>query len=270
MRFYADIHRLANKRRKNKTEEEYHVYTTDGVEFGKAERIADIPAKSGDELYVDVIPVELTDEFIGLLRRGVRVYRLRRLDLLPSHRNGSKSARNDVLAMMSMDASMFKEITPEFLEMTRLISLYRQISRSLVFTKQVMANFSNKRTIHPVLLELRRQKDRVARKIVELAKMTYPEFNMLTTILGINTKNSLYGKAALAILFTYVDFGRGLRKILCYAGIYRPNDGKYNKLLKEAAESLTISVKRRQRIKAKEIRQILKTIRTTLMAGGQA
>ncbi|MEM4303031.1 MAG: hypothetical protein QXQ70_03930, partial [Candidatus Caldarchaeum sp.] len=42
-------------------------------------KITDVPAGAGDELFVDTIPVELTDGFIELLRRGVRVFYVRRL-----------------------------------------------------------------------------------------------------------------------------------------------------------------------------------------------
>ncbi|GBC69461.1 hypothetical protein HRbin01_01159 [archaeon HR01] len=272
MRFYCDVHRLANKSRK-KTEENYHVYTTDGVEFGKAERIADIPAKSGDELYVDVIPVELTDEFIELLRRGVRVYRLRRLDQIPNYRNGVKSARNDVLAMMSMDTTMFKEVSADFLEMSRLASEYREVSLSLKQAKQRRTN-SGKQKLKDYTKDINRlksQKNKLARKIINLARQKHGYFNYLTKVLGINTRDSLYGKAALGILLNYVDFSRGLRKILVYVGNYYPHHGKYNKIVKEAAESLAMSVfKKRHEPTGKEIRQVLKTIRRALMAGGQA
>ncbi|MEM4407173.1 MAG: hypothetical protein QXI19_00360 [Candidatus Caldarchaeum sp.] len=80
-RFYADIHRLANKNRGGKTEENHHIYSVDGENFSKAAKITDVPAGAGDELFVDTIPVELTDGFIELLRRGVRVFYVRRLTL---------------------------------------------------------------------------------------------------------------------------------------------------------------------------------------------
>ncbi|MEM1943496.1 MAG: hypothetical protein QXO30_00820 [Candidatus Caldarchaeum sp.] len=44
----------------------------------KVGKIIDIPAEEGDELHADTVPIELTDEFIELLRRGIGVlYRLR-------------------------------------------------------------------------------------------------------------------------------------------------------------------------------------------------
>ncbi|MEM2238671.1 MAG: hypothetical protein QW351_09955 [Candidatus Caldarchaeum sp.] len=104
-RFYADVHRLANKNRKRKNDEQHHVYTNDGEGFYRVSRVSEIPAEQGDELYVDTIPVELTDEFIELFRRGVRVLYLRRATMLAKKREElalSKTARNDIRAMMHM------------------------------------------------------------------------------------------------------------------------------------------------------------------------
>ncbi|MEM1953223.1 MAG: hypothetical protein QW299_07845 [Candidatus Caldarchaeum sp.] len=42
------------------------------------------------------------------------------------------------------------------------------------------------------------------------------------------TYGSLYGKVALADLLLHVDFTTGLRKIICYTGLYKPNNRKYN------------------------------------------
>ncbi|MEM4305995.1 MAG: hypothetical protein QXD61_08480, partial [Candidatus Caldarchaeum sp.] len=137
-RWFADIHRLANKRR-SKTEENYHVYT-DGVEFGTAERLVDIPMKAGDSLYVDTIPVEITDEFIELLRRGVRVFYLRRLTLLKKMyeklQMKSKTARNDLRAMMAVESRWFREVSEDFLTMREMISAFRCLER----TKQRFEN----------------------------------------------------------------------------------------------------------------------------------
>ncbi|GBC69091.1 hypothetical protein HRbin01_00783 [archaeon HR01] len=114
VRCYVDVYRLANKSRRNKAEENYHTYTTDGVEFGKSKRIADIPTKDGDELYVDVIPLELTDEFIELLRRGVRVFYLRRLTMLKQMREKlqmkSTTSRNDLRALMAGESRWVKKV----------------------------------------------------------------------------------------------------------------------------------------------------------------
>ncbi|MEM1948829.1 MAG: hypothetical protein QW240_08895, partial [Candidatus Caldarchaeum sp.] len=78
-----------------------------------------------------------------------------------------------------------------------------------------------------------------------------------------------YGKAALADLLLNVDFTAGLRKIICYTGLYKPNNRKYNHRLKQAAHSLAISHYRKNKVKAKDVRQLLKKIKQ-IMAGGPA
>jgi hypothetical protein len=89
--------------RGNKSDEVFHRYTADGVKFRKTTKISDIPVNAGDELYVDVIPVELTDGFLEVLRRGVKVFYLRRLALISIKREElglPKTSRNDLRALM--------------------------------------------------------------------------------------------------------------------------------------------------------------------------
>ncbi|MEM2582330.1 MAG: hypothetical protein QXD09_05965, partial [Candidatus Caldarchaeum sp.] len=135
-RFFADIHRLANKKRGRKTEENFHTYSTDGENFSRVRRITDIPAEADDELYVDTVPVELTDEFIDLLQRGVRVFYLRRLTLFKEmyEKLGikTKSAKNDVGVLMALERKWFREVDEGFLIMRRLFSDYRSLLKSYV------------------------------------------------------------------------------------------------------------------------------------------
>ncbi|MEM1946681.1 MAG: hypothetical protein QXF95_06670, partial [Candidatus Caldarchaeum sp.] len=63
---------------------------------------------------------------------------------------------------------------------------------------------------------------------------------------------TLYGKVALADLLLHVDFTAKLRNILCYVGLYKPNNGKYNHRMKQAIQSLAISHYRKHRVKARE------------------
>jgi len=83
------------------------------------------------------------------------------------------------------------------------------------------------------------------------------------------TDSSLYGKVALADLLLHVDFTTKLRKILCYVGLYKPNNHQYNHRLHQAAINLAISHYRKNKVKAKHIRKLLKTIKQT-MTGGPA
>jgi len=83
--FFADIHRP------NKNGEGYRItYTTDGLTFKLVDSFTDIPAKDGDMVFVDVIPLSHTDGAVELLRRGVAVYYLRRLTLLKKRREELK------------------------------------------------------------------------------------------------------------------------------------------------------------------------------------
>ncbi|MEM2037333.1 MAG: hypothetical protein QXG21_07255, partial [Candidatus Caldarchaeum sp.] len=58
-------------------------------------------------------------------------------------------------------------------------------------------------------------------------------------------------------------------KIICYTGLYKPNNRKYNHRLKQAAHSLALSHYRKNKVKARHIRKLLKTIKQTI-AGGPA
>jgi hypothetical protein len=60
----------------------------------------DIPGKrSGDKIYIDTLPLNHTDGAIGLLRRGVELYCLRRLTLIEKRRGElklPKTTRGDI------------------------------------------------------------------------------------------------------------------------------------------------------------------------------
>ncbi|MEM2746327.1 MAG: hypothetical protein QXK69_07440 [Candidatus Caldarchaeum sp.] len=115
---------------------------------------------------------------------------------------------------------------------------------------------------------LKRNKERLARQIIRMAKITLNKYDAICRQLGLSSK-CLYGKAALADLLLHVDFTAGLRKTLCYVGLYQPNNGRYNHRLRMAAQSLAISYYRKRRVRAKEVRQLLKKIKQ-IMAGGPA
>ncbi|MEM2334506.1 MAG: hypothetical protein QXZ62_08080, partial [Candidatus Caldarchaeum sp.] len=100
--------------------------------FYRVSRVSEIPAEQGDELYVDTIPVELTDEFIEVLRRGVKVLYLRRLNILAERCEElglSKTSRNDIRTMMAIEPKWFREVDENFLVMRQLVSDYRGLER---------------------------------------------------------------------------------------------------------------------------------------------
>ncbi|MEM1978626.1 MAG: hypothetical protein QXL72_06910, partial [Candidatus Caldarchaeum sp.] len=59
------------------------------------------------------------------------------------------------------------------------------------------------------------------------ATNTISIYRPLCETLGLSD-DCLYGKVALADLLLHVDFTTGLRKIICYTGLYKPNNRKYN------------------------------------------
>ena len=100
LKFYADVHRS------KKNGEGYRMtYSTDGKAFKHVDSFSEVPAGSGDRLFMDTIPPSHTDGVIELLRRGVEVYYLRRLTLIEKMRREHKlpkSARGDIKALMSI------------------------------------------------------------------------------------------------------------------------------------------------------------------------
>ncbi|MEM4298851.1 MAG: hypothetical protein QW069_00985 [Candidatus Caldarchaeum sp.] len=204
------------------------------------------------------------DDVSTLLTRGVRVFRLRRTDIIAVYRDRlslSKNDENDATTLSMMDGGCFVEVTAEYVGLMKLIDEYHKQLNILKLLKQFKASAE---AVKPI----RRNKDRLARQIISMATNTMSIYRPLCETLGLSD-DCLYGRVALADLLLHVDFTTKLRKILCYVGLYKPNNGKYNHRLHQAAINLAISHYRRRRIKAREARQLLKTIKQT-MTGGPA
>jgi hypothetical protein len=127
-RFFCDVHRRA------RNGEGYRItFTTDGVTFRHADSFAEIPVKAGDKVFVDVIPLNHTDDAIGLLRRGLELYCLRRLTLIEKKREElklPKTTRGDIKALMSIEERWFRKLSEDFLIMRRMISAHRSLQRT--------------------------------------------------------------------------------------------------------------------------------------------
>jgi len=269
MRFYVDVHRLANKNRKNKTEEQYHVFTVDGVEFTKAKRMADIPAGCGDELFVDVIPIELTDEFIEMLRRGVKVYYLRRLSMIRVKREElglkTKNSKNDLKAMMSIESKWFREVDEDFLVMRRKISAYRGLLKDRQSKLKRMKNLSDdeKEVYGETLVGEDMAIEKMAQLVVDEARKRIPYFGKIAEVLGINGDNHLKALEALAELMTYIDFSKGFNRVCRYVGLFKGKKKIYDGRLRKALQRLTITLYKKDWIKAKEEKMVLRKIWAT-------
>ena len=254
-KFYADVHWRKD-----------HVVVADGI-VKRFRKLGDIPAQAGDELYVDAMLPSRFQEFEELLNRGVRVFYLRRTDVLEKYRE-KKSDEDDARALMRIPQHLFRELIGKELEVRRLLHKYTTTKSHMELVKQLSREADDEETrahYRHLINHLRRRKYKLAKEIDALARNFLP-VQQIAWKLGIISNNCLFGRVALVQLLLYVDFSLGLRKILTYTGNYYPNDGRYSRTLKDATESLTISVKRRQKIKGKEVREVLKTIKNVLKA----
>ncbi|MEM0375609.1 MAG: hypothetical protein QXP43_04800 [Nitrososphaerota archaeon] len=246
-KFYADVHWRKD-----------HVVVADGVVM-RFKELSDIPAQAGDELYVDAIQLTRYQEFEKLLARGIRIFYLKRTDVIKKYRE-TKSDENDVKALMRIPQQFFRELTENELKIRMLLHEYRMTKGQLKLVKQLSRQAGDEETkVHynQLIRSLRRRKDKLAREIDSLARSFLP-IHQISERLGINSKRCLYGRVALVQLLLFVDFSLGLRKVMSYCWL--------NKTLREAVNSLTVSVKRRRKIKRKEVREVLKTIKKALKA----
>jgi hypothetical protein len=221
LKFYADVHKT------KKNSERYRItYTTDGTAFKHVDGFGEIPARPGDKLFMDTLPLQHTDGAIELLRRGVEVYYLRRLTL-PKRVRGEhklpKSARGDIKALMNIEEGWFRRVTEDFLVLRRMILAHRSLSKThqQLMNKYRALSEAERVMLKPATSSIEKQMEEMAKKIDEEAGRRYPAYSMLLERLGID--GSLAGREALAELLTYADFVnsslRGLKKLL---GLYKP------------------------------------------------
>jgi hypothetical protein len=108
-------------------------FTMDGITFRHVDSFTDIPAREGDKIYIDTLPLQHTDGAIGLLRRGVELYCLRRLTLVEKKRGElklPKTTRGDIKTLMGIEERWFRKLSEDFLIMRRMISAYRGMLRT--------------------------------------------------------------------------------------------------------------------------------------------
>jgi hypothetical protein len=247
VRYFCDVHRKA------KNGEGYRItFTTDGVTFKHVDSFTDMPAREGDKIYIDTLPLQHTDGAIELLRRGVELYCLRRLTLVGKKREElklPKTTRGDIRTLMSLEERWFRKLSEDFLIMRRLISAYRTMLKThQQYLNRYRAVSDKERSrLRPVIEVLEKQMNIMAEEIAEETGRRYPAYNKLVEELGIDGKVS--AMEALAELITYIDFAksplRGLKKLL---GLYRPVRSKrrkywriYNGGLRQAVTRLAMA-----------------------------
>jgi hypothetical protein len=259
VRYFCDVHRKA------KNGEGYRItFTTDGVTFKHVDSFGDIPAKSGDKIYIDTIPLVHTDGAIGLLRRGVELYCLRRLTLVEKKRGElklPKTTRGDIKALMSIEERWFRKLSEDFLIMRRMISAYRSLQRThqQLENKCKALSEAEKYALKPAIRALENQMNEMAKKIAEEAGRRYHAYNKLVEELGID--GNLQAVEALAEILVYPEW-RSWRRTRNYFGLF-PRDRKTHhhksKTARQALERLAVAVKG-YGVKGRDLDEVVKTI----------
>jgi hypothetical protein len=241
-RFFCDVHRRA------RNGEGYRItFTTDGVTFRHADSFAEIPVKAGDEVFVDVIPLNHTDDAIGLLRRGVELYCLRRLTLIEKKRGElklPKTTRGDIKTLMNLEERWFRKLSEDFLIMRRLVSAYRSLLKThqQLENKRKAVSEDERNILKTAIKSLEELMIVMASKIVQEAGRRYPAYNKMVGELEIG--NNVSAMEALAELIPYLEYPMGYIKLCNLLGLFKPIRGRkkiYSGHLRKALQRLTAS-----------------------------
>jgi hypothetical protein len=263
-RFFCDVHRKA------KNGDGYRItFTMDGITFRHVDSFTDIPAREGDKIYIDTLPLNHTDGAIELLRRGVELYCLRRLTLIEKRRGElklPKTTRGDIKTLMNLEERWFRKLSEDFLIMRRLVSAYRSLLKThqQLENKRKAVSEDERNILKPAIKALEEQMDVMAKKIAEEASRRYPAYNSLVEELGIADNTT--AMEALAELMTYIDLTYSWTKIRNYLGMWKRDRKTHyhrSKNARQALERLAMTIKG-YGVKGKDLEEVLKTIWTTL------
>ena len=198
---------------------------------------------------MDILPLQYTDEVVGLLRRGVEVYCLRRTTLISKKREElkltTKTAKNDVKALMAIEDRWFRRVDENFLVLRRMIAAYRtQLKTHQQLVNRAKALSELERDIlKPNIKTAEKQMEVMAAMIAEEAGKRYPAYDKLVGELGIGGKPP--AMEALAEIVVYVDGNKGFVKTANYFGLFKAVRGRkkiYDGRLRQALQRLTASV----------------------------
>ncbi|MEM1946055.1 MAG: hypothetical protein QXF95_03455 [Candidatus Caldarchaeum sp.] len=224
---------------------------------------------------MDVIPVELTDEFIEVLRRGVRVFYLRKMTVMAEKREElglSKTSRNDIRTMMAIEPRWFFEVDENFLVMRRLTTAFRSLQRVHVsiLNKAKAMEDAEKRILMKSVKAVEESMMELASSIVSEAEKRYPQFKNVVEELGITGDNYLLAKEALAEIMPYIERTRSYGRLKAFFGLYKGSKGTvkiYSKPARHALARLTTAILHNAYHKAKDeeriLRRIWKTVKET-------
>jgi len=133
----------------------------------------------------------------------------------------SKTARNDVKALMTIGGRWFRRVTEDFLVMRRMVAAYRSLLKThkQLVNKSKALSYLERYVAKPAIKALEEQMCELAERIAEEAGRRFPVYNKLVEGLGI--RDSLAAMEAVAELVVYIDLAnsplRGLKKLL---GLY--------------------------------------------------
>jgi hypothetical protein len=241
-RFFCDVHRKA------KNGDGYRItFTMDGITFRHVDSFTDIPAREGDKIYIDTLPLNHTDSAVELLRRGVEFYCLRRLTLIEKRRGElklPKTTRGDIKTLMNLEERWFRKLSEDFLIMRRMISAYRSLQRThqQLENKCKALSEAEKYALKPAIKALENQMNDMAKQIAEEAGRRYPAYNNLVDELGIDGNTT--AMEALAELVVYLDPMKGFRKTVNLLGLFKRIRGRkkiYSGHLRKVLQRLTSS-----------------------------
>jgi hypothetical protein len=262
---FCDIHRKA------KNGEGYKItFSLDGVTFKHVDHFEDIPAKAGDKIYTDTIPLNYTNGAIELLRRGIELYCLRRTTLIEKRRKElglSKTTRNDIKILMSIEEQWFRKLSEDFLIMRRLVSAYRSLSKThqQLENKRKAVSEDERNILKPAIKALEEQMIAMAKQISDEAGKRCQSYNGLVEVLGIH--GNLQAMEALAEVLIYPEW-LTWRRTRNYFGLWkRDRKTRYyrSRTARQALERLTLAVKG-YGVKGRDLEEVLKTIWIALKA----
>ncbi|MEM0481319.1 MAG: hypothetical protein QXM16_00300 [Nitrososphaerota archaeon] len=222
---------------------------------------------------MDTIPVELTDEFVEVLRRGVRVFYVRRLTLfrLMYQKLGikTKSAKNDVKVLMALESKWFREVDEDFLVFRKLISGYRSLLKSYVsLTNRMKALNGSERDVLRVAVDvLEKQLNAMAKIIVDEAGRRIPAYDEVVDTLGIGGDYHLMAREALAEIMPYVERTRSFSRLKNFFGLFKARKGVnkiYSKKARQALSRLTTAALKNTHHRARDEERILRMIWKTV------